>query len=59
MLRKKPVKRSLQSEAKTIPDQAATPDAATVKTMALKFGRQFKGRKFTDTVKLIRKDRDR
>jgi len=54
--------RSLQSEAKTILEQAANApvaDAASAKKLALAVRRRFKGRAFPDSAKLIREDRDR
>lgn len=54
--------RSLQSEVKRILDQAAhetTVDMERARKMLGEFRRRFKGRKFSDSVELIRADRDR
>jgi len=54
--------RSLQSEVKTILEQAAGEpkvDAAAARKMCKRFRRKFRGRGFPDSVKLIRRDRDR
>jgi len=54
--------RSLQAEAKLILEKAAyapTVDMAEARKISEEFRRRFKGRKFPDTVELIREDRDR
>lgn len=54
--------RSLQSEVKAILEQAANEPAVDMKAaqaLVIKIRRMLKGRKFPDTVKLIREDRDR
>ncbi|MBI5903181.1 MAG: Arc family DNA-binding protein, partial [Deltaproteobacteria bacterium] len=54
--------RSLQSEVKHILDQAAhepTVDMEAARKICEDFRRRFKGRKFPDTVELIREDRNR
>jgi plasmid stability protein len=54
--------RSLQSEVKAILEKAAhepTVDIETARKMCQDFRRRFKGRRFSDTVALIRKDRER
>ncbi|MFH1091273.1 MAG: Arc family DNA-binding protein [Pseudomonadota bacterium] len=54
--------RSLQSEVKSILEQAAYEpkvDLTTARKISADFRRRFKGRKFPDTVGLIRKDRER
>ena len=51
--------RSLQAEVKMILEQAATVDVDTAREMLEQFRRRFKGRKFPDSVELIREDRDR
>ena len=54
--------RSLQSEVKTILEQAANSpevDMDTARKMLEQFRKRFKGRKFPDSAKLIREDRDR
>ncbi|MFQ5430921.1 MAG: Arc family DNA-binding protein [Nitrospinota bacterium] len=54
--------RSLQSEVKTILEQAANEpklDMESARKLCEQIQRKFKGRKFPDTVKLIREDRDR
>ena len=51
--------RSLQNEIKTILEQAAQVDAKTALELALSIRKQFAGRAFTDSVELIREDRDR
>jgi plasmid stability protein len=54
--------RSLQSEVKAILEQAAHEprvDMETARKICEEFRRRFKGRKFPDTVELIRKDRQR
>ncbi len=59
--RAKMQERSLQSEVKIILEQAAdetTVDMATARALVDKIRQRFKGRKFPDTVALIREDRD-
>ncbi len=54
--------RSLQSEVKLILSQAAeapTVDMERARKMLEEFRKRFKGRKFSDSVELIREDRDR
>lgn len=54
--------RSLQAEVKHILDQAAheaTVDMEAAKKISEDFRKRFKGRKFPDTVELIREDRNR
>ena len=54
--------RSLQTEVKSILEKAAYEprvDMETARKMCEEFRRKFKGRKFPDTVELIREDRDR
>ena len=51
--------RSLQAEAKAILEQAAkvNPDAA--RKLVERIRRRFKGKRFSDSARLIREDRDR
>ena len=51
--------RSLQNEIKTILERAAQVDAKTARELALSIRKQVAGRAFTDSVELIREDRDR
>ena len=51
--------RSLQAEVKTILEQAAQVDAKTARELAMSIRKRFAGRQFTDSVDLIREDRDR
>lgn len=54
--------RSLQTEVKSILEKAAYEpkvDMETARKMCEEFRRRFKGRKFPDSVELIREDRDR
>lgn len=54
--------RSLQSEVKMILERAAIEpktDMEAARKMLDEFRRRFKGRKFSDSVELIREDRDR
>jgi plasmid stability protein len=51
--------RSLQSEAKLLLEQAAGPGPAEVAAMLEKWRRKLRGRKFDDSVSLIREDRER
>lgn len=55
--------RSLQSEVKTILELVAvepeTLDRETAQKMLIEFQKKFKGKKLTDSVELIREERDR
>jgi plasmid stability protein len=54
--------RSLQSEVKTLLERAVnapTVDIKSARTFLAQIRRKFKGRKFPDTVELVREDRDR
>ncbi|MBI5344892.1 MAG: Arc family DNA-binding protein [Deltaproteobacteria bacterium] len=54
--------RSLQSEVKFILEQAALEprvDMETARALVENIRKKFKGRRFPDSVKLIREDRDR
>jgi plasmid stability protein len=52
--------RSLQTEVKTVLEQSAKAmTMAEARKQMDRFRSQFKGRKFPDSAKLIRKDRDR
>ncbi|MBM4042188.1 MAG: Arc family DNA-binding protein [Planctomycetes bacterium] len=51
--------RSLQSEAKMILEQAARVDMEAALRLVDDFRKRFRGRKFSDSAELIRKDRDR
>jgi plasmid stability protein len=54
--------RSLQSEVKAILEQAVnvpTVDIKSARTLVDQIRLKFRGRKFPDTVELIREDRDR
>jgi len=54
--------RSLQAEVKHILEQAAREpklDMAAARRISEEFRKRFKGRKFPDSVALIREDRDR
>ena len=54
--------RSLQAEVKLVLTQAAETekyDPETARKVCEAFARKFKGRKFPDSVELIREDRDR
>jgi len=51
--------RSLQQEAQRVLQQAAGADANEVAAMLDEWKRRFKGRRFSDSTKLIREDRDR
>ena len=51
--------RSLQAEVKMILEHAAKVDMDTAREMLDKFRRRFKGRKFSDSVELLREDRER
>lgn len=61
-LRAKKDGRSLQSEVKSILEQAAYEpkiDMMTARSISNEFHRRFKGREFPDTLELIREDRER
>lgn len=49
----------LQSEAKMILDDNGKLDMATARKRLAQFRKRFKGRTFSDSVDLIREDRDR
>ena len=49
--------RSLQAEVKIILEQASVVDMATAREMALKIQTRLKGRKMTNSIKLIREER--
>ena len=51
--------RSLQSEVKLILEQAARADVRAARKLAGDIRKRFKGRELTDSVDLIREDRDR
>ncbi len=51
--------RSLQNEVKTILEQAAQVDVKTARELAMSIRKHFAGRAFSDSVDLIREDRDR
>ena len=51
--------RSLQSEVKAILEQAAQVDMQSARELADAIRHGFKGRKFDDSVHIIREDRDR
>ena len=51
--------RSLQSEAKLLLEQAAGADTDQIAAMFDGWKRRFRGRKFTDSVQLVREDRKR
>jgi plasmid stability protein len=51
--------RSLQGEAKLLLEQAAGADAADVAKTLDKWKKKFAGRKFSDSVDLVRQDRSR
>ena len=51
--------RSLQSEAKTILENAAGAGPREIAAMLGQWQRQFKGREFSDSATLIREDRER
>jgi plasmid stability protein len=52
-------KRSLESEVRTILEQAARMDMDDALKVAASIRRRFKGRRFGDSAGLIRRDRDR
>jgi antitoxin FitA len=51
--------RSLQAQVKAILEQEAKWDPDTALKMTLAISKRFKGRKFGDSAKLIREDRNR
>ena len=51
--------RSLQGEAKAILEEAAPMTMSEARAVSEKWQKYFKGRKFSDSAKLIREDRDR
>jgi plasmid stability protein len=51
--------RSLQGETKLLLERAAGADAADVAEMLGKWKKKFAGRRFSDSVDLIREDRSR
>ncbi len=51
--------RSLQAEVKGILEQAAKIDMADARKFLLEFQKTFRGRRFSDSTPLIRKDRER
>ena len=51
--------RSLQGEAKLLLERAAGADTAEVAAMLGKWKKKFAGRRFSDSVGLIREDRSR
>lgn len=51
--------RSLQSEVKMILEQAASVDMRTARRLVGVIQRRLRGRKFTDSAKLIRESRQR
>ena len=51
--------RSLQAEVKTILEHAAQVDMHTARDLAQRIRREFEGRTLTDSVALVREDRDR
>lgn len=51
--------RSLQSEVKRILEQAARIDMDTAQKMLKQFRSRFKGRRFSDSVDILREDHER
>ncbi|MCH7978975.1 MAG: hypothetical protein IH935_08370 [Acidobacteria bacterium] len=51
-------RRSLQAEVKLILEQAARLDMKSARKLAEAIRKSFKGRRFEDSVRLIREDRD-
>lgn len=51
-------RRSLQAEVKLILEQAARLDMKSARELAEAIRKSFKGRRFEDSVRLIREDRD-
>ena len=57
--RAKQHRRSLQNEAKLLLEQAAGTGKEDVAAMLDRWKKRFAGRRFSDSAKLIREDRDR
>ncbi len=51
--------RSLQAEVKMILEQSMPPDPGTALARILEFRKQFEGRVFSDSVDLLREERER
>lgn len=51
--------RSLEAEVRLILEQSAKVDMATARQHVMEIRRKLAGRKFTDSVELIREDRER
>jgi len=51
--------RSLQAEVKSILEQAAKLDVTEARALARRIRREHHGRRFEDSVELVREDRDR
>jgi plasmid stability protein len=51
--------RSLEAEVRLILEQSAKVDMATARQHVMEIRKKLAGRKFTDSVELIREDRDR
>lgn len=51
--------RSLEAEVRYILEQSAKVDMATARQHVMEIRKKLAGRKFTDSVELIREDRDR
>ena len=51
--------RSLEAEVRQILEQSAKVDMATARQHVMEIRKKLAGRKFTDSVELIREDRDR
>ena len=51
--------RSLEAEVRQILEQSAKVDMATARQRVMEIRKKLAGRKFTDSVELIREDRDR
>lgn len=51
--------RSLEAEVRQILEQSAKVDMATARQHVMEIRKKLEGRKFTDSVELIREDRDR
>ena len=51
--------RSLEAEVRIILEQSAKVDMATARRHVMEIRKKLAGRKFTDSVELIREDRDR
>lgn len=52
-------RRSLQGEAKAILQEAATYSVAEARAVLERWRKHFKGRRFSDSARLIREDRER